>query len=177
MIKRAFQTFQDVASVRIPVTERLIRLQTSNGKWRERERLFTLHSASGIQQPDGAVELEEIAGYCHERRMLRTYRLRHVQVMIDAATGMEIADLADWIEASQVQAPALSGDDVGGAWPDARQARTGAPAGQGGRPQSAAEAIDDAVRCAWQNGDREIAERLFRIGGLLNDARRAKLSC
>jgi N-acyl-D-aspartate/D-glutamate deacylase len=86
------------------------------------------------------LEIEKVAGYCHERRKLRTIWLHRIRSVVDAATGEQIHDLAAWLERAPEAAPAA---------------------------MSAAAATDEATLHAWRQGETEIAERLFRIGAQL----------
>jgi hypothetical protein len=168
-MKSVFALDYEPPAVRIASAGRLLRLQATSGKSAQKESLFTLHSASGFKRADGSVEIEKIAGYCHDRGMLRTYWLHRVHAISDAVTGEEIDDLAGWIAA--IEARGESGT------PDQERQEMTAAAQPVPQPRNAAAAIDDAVRCALEHGDRAIAERLFRIGGLLKHDTRSGPAC
>jgi hypothetical protein len=100
-MKTVFAPSYEPPAIRIAGAEKLLKLQAVSGKVAQKESLFTLHSASGFRRGDGTVEIEKIAGYCHDRRMLRTYWLHRVHVLADAITGEEIDNLAEWISAAE----------------------------------------------------------------------------
>jgi hypothetical protein len=162
-MKTMFAPSHEQPAIRIAGSERLLKLQAVSGKCPQKESLFTLHSASGFRRGDGTIEIEKIAGYCHDRRMLRTYWLHRVHMVADAVTGEEIDNIGEWIATAE----------LGGAVTDHAVTASGSPAA--GR--NAAAAIDEAVRCALEQGDRDMAERLFRIGGLLKNAKLEGSAC
>ena len=163
-MKSSYDTFYDPPPVRLPGSEKLLRIQATSGKCPQKESLFTLHSAIGFRRADNSIEIEKIAGFCHDRRMLRTYWLHRIHQLVDAATSEEIHDLAAWIATKQEADMAMGATEsciASGSHDDLRSnASTAARSNTG-------PAIDEAVRFALMLGDRDIAERLFRIGGLL----------
>ncbi len=173
MSQRGFIDFQDIPAIRMQGAERTVRLQISGARYSGKETLFTLHSASGFRRADGTVTLEKIAGYCHERRMLRTLWLHRVVAITDIATGEPITDIADWLKANEI-VTALPYEPEAPHYLSPPANEDLAPLDESAAPANAAEAIDEAARFAWEAGDQEIGERLFRIGGLLAASRRSR---
>ncbi len=98
MAAARFHNLPEPEAVRIPVNEHPVRLRTATGNGPVQDRLFTLHSARALRLHNGEIELEQIAGYCHERKMLRTYRIGQIKQMFDVNEGQEIADLTEWLK-------------------------------------------------------------------------------
>jgi len=59
-------------------------------------RLVTVHRATGHQALDGTIELEDIRGYCHLRKMARTFRVERVSNVV-TVDGEVVSDLTAWI--------------------------------------------------------------------------------
>ena len=161
-MKSGYDVLYDPPPVRLTGPEKLLRIQATSGKCPQKESLFTLHSAIGFRRADNSIEIEKIAGFCHDRRMLRTYWLHRVHQLVDATTSEEIHDLATWIASKQEPDMTNTQSCLDNAPDDERRSNAAIAARSNTGP-----AIDEAVRFALMLGDRDIAERLFRIGGLL----------
>lgn len=59
-------------------------------------RRVTIHRAIGHQRPDGSIALEAVAGYCHLRKMARTFRIDGIADIV-TDDGEVVSDLAAWI--------------------------------------------------------------------------------
>lgn len=59
------------------------------------DRLLTLHQADGHMEGEAFV-MDDLRGYCHFRRMARTFRFDRIVRAADA-DGVVIPDLAHWI--------------------------------------------------------------------------------
>jgi hypothetical protein len=85
------------------------------------ERWLTLRAADGHQQRSGTVHIATVNGYCHLRRMARTFRLDRIMSAADA-DGVVIDDLSARIMAI-VKAQSRGCDAAGAALAARRPAK------------------------------------------------------
>lgn len=81
----------NVDELALPVT-----LDYLSGEGERTRRLVTVHRAVGSQMPDGTIALDEIHGYCHLRKMARTFRIDRIREAV-TDDGEVITDFAGWI--------------------------------------------------------------------------------
>jgi hypothetical protein len=154
MIMQGLAALTPHAAVRIPNLHGPIRIQVRHRQGLAAESLFTLHSLTGHRTPDGTVEVERIAGFCHLRKALTNYWYDQVACIYDPGTGEAIQDLAAW-----AVAPLPAGTGSGMAGPPSPQS------GFSNTSSRLAAAIDRAILHADAFGADDIADRLRLVRG------------
>jgi hypothetical protein len=154
-------------SVRLLQLDAVVHLRLKPKSSQMADGLFTLHSVTGFRMPDGRLQLERIAGFCHVRHCLKTYWVEQIDALQDPDTSETIADLARWLAAR----PATSESRIGAAAQDAVTQRASARGDlvQTRQRVTVLRAIEKAIACAVDRGLDDVAARLTSIRETLVD--------
>jgi hypothetical protein len=153
--------------VRLTQLDKIIQLRLKNKYALAAASRFTLHSVTGFRMPDGRLQVERIAGFCHLRNCLKNYWVEQIDSLQDPATSEDIADLAQWL-ALHPPPPAntavLAAQDAA-----ARRADARADVAQARQRITVIRAVDKAIACATSRGLDDVASRLTKIREALED--------